>query len=292
MGVINTMNKSLRREIINWTQIVLGTVIGAAAYRMFLIPSNIAPGGFTGIGQLVHTGTGWPIGLVSIALNAPLFALSWRRMGWRFMVKSLIATTAFNLAIDNMHIATALTQDPMLASVFGGILAGIGLGMILRGGASTGGSDMLGTLINDHIPVLKVSTVSLMVDVLVIAASAFVFDAQSAMFALISAYLYSRLLDFVLDGVMSAKAYYIVSDQSAAIAAEIHTKMNRGVTALRGVGMYSGDDKLVLMCVVTRFESARLRTIVAQMDPSAFVIATHVTEAIGEGFKPHKRAKA
>ena len=285
------LNHSWRREVLGWVQIALGIAIGAIAYRMYLIPNRIAPGGFTGIGQLVHAATGWPIGLVSMALNAPLFILSWRRMGFAFMIRSLVALTLFNLAIDSMTFIGPVTDDVLLASVFGGGMAGVGLGLILRGGGSTGGSDMLGALLNDHIPVLKVAVVSMAVDVLVIGISAFAFDPQAAMFSLISAYLYSVALDFVLDGISSAKAYYIISDHNDEIAAIVHDQLERGATALSGKGTYSGEDKTVLLCVVNRFESARLRGIVAKIDPSAFVIATHVSEAIGEGFKPHKRAK-
>lgn len=284
------MSHSMRREILGWIQIALGIFLGAAAYCIYLIPNEIAPGGFTGIGQLVHSQTGWPIGLISVALNAPLFALSWRRMGVKFMTKSLIAMTAFSMALDHLPLG-AITDDTMLASLFGGALAGVGFGLILRGGASTGGSDMLGTLVNDHVPSLKISTVSLMLDICVITASAFVFNATSAMFAMISAFLFSQVLDFVLDGISSAKCYYIISRENERIAKHIHLKLNRGVTALKGVGTYTGEDKLVLMCVITRFESVRLRNIVTEIDPTAFVVATRITEAIGEGFKPHKKAK-
>ncbi len=284
------MSNTVRREILGWIQIALGIALGAAAYRMYLIPNDIAPGGFTGIGQLVNSQTGWPIGLISLALNAPLFALSWHRMGAKFMGKSLIAMMAFNFALDHLPLG-ALTDDAMLACLFGGALAGVGFGLILRGGASTGGSDMLGTLVNDHFPALKISSVSLMLDICVITASAFVFNPTSAMYAMISAFLFAQVLDFVLDGISSAKCYYIISEENERIAKHIHLKLNRGVTALRGLGTYTGADKLVLMCVITRFESVRLRNIVTEIDPTAFVVATRITEAIGEGFKPHKKPK-
>lgn len=274
-------------EAFAWLQIVLGLLFSASAYRMYLIPNEIAPGGFTGIGQLVHSLTGWPIGLISLCLNVPLFAVCMRRMGLLFGVKSLITTMLFSMALDHLNFMNSVTNDPMLAAVFGGVLAGIGFGLILRGGASTGGTDMLGLLVNDHFPVVKVSVVAFAVDVLVIIASAFVFDATSAMFALISTFLFSKVLDLVLEGLNTSKAYYIISDQSEAIADRILNEMNRGATALRGVGMHSGEDKLVLLCVINRMETVRLRNIIAAIDPRAFVIATDVTEALGEGFKPH-----
>lgn len=280
------MKKRLAGQLIEWAQIALGLLVCAAAYNMYLIPNEIAPGGFTGIGQLVNSFTGWPVGRIALCLNVPLFLVSLKPMGLRFGVRSVVASFGLSLLIDYLPLP-ALTDDTLLSAVFGGVACGAGFGLILRGGATTGGSDMLGALVNRHIPVLRVSVVTFAVDALVIIASGFVFDATAAMQALISAFLMSKLFDLVLEGPNLAKAYYIISDKGEAIAGRIMREMNRGVTALSGQGMYSGEKKTVLLCVVNRMESMRLRTIVAQEDKSAFVIATNVHEALGEGFKPH-----
>ncbi|MGJ4850219.1 YitT family protein [Bacillota bacterium Meth-B3] len=276
------------REWVSWAQVVLGLIFGSLGYRLFLVPNDIAAGGFTGIGQLINAFTGWPVGMIALVLNLPLFALSMRRLGLGFGLRSLLSMIALSLLIDHLPVPP-VTDDALLSSVFGGVMAGFGFGLVLRGDATTGGSDMLGKVINDHFPAFSIGAISFAVDALVIVGSAFVFSATRAMQALVAAYLMNRMLDMVLEGLNLAKAYYIISNESETIAARILTELDRGVTGLNGRGMYSGDSRLVLLCVVGRLETARLRRIVAETDPAAFMIATEVHEALGEGFMPHKK---
>lgn len=282
------MRKLTQTVWFDYALIALGLLVAGVGYRMFLVPNDIAAGGFTGIGQLIHSLTGWPVGLVAALLNAPLFALSMKTLGLRFGLKSFIAMIALSLLIDHLPLGQA-TNDRTLAAVFGGVLGGAGLGLVLRGGATTGGSEMLGTLINRRLPLFTVGAVTFLVDGLVIVLSGFVFDAASAMYALIAAYLMNRVLDTVLEGPNLARAYYIISGRNDVIAGRILTEMDRGVTALDGKGMYSGEKRTVLLCVVNRMETLRLRRIVAESDPAAFMIATNVHEALGEGFSPHTK---
>lgn len=281
------MTKQIRASFFSWVQIIVGLFLCACAYRMYLIPNEIAPGGFAGIGQMANKFVGWPVGLVTLLLNVPLFALAIRSMGVRFSIKSLAAMVLFSLMIDHMGFIGVVEADPMLSSIFGGAMSGIGFGLILRGGASTGGTDMLSAIVNRRFPVLRISMITLAFDALVIIASGFVFSPKSAMLALIAAYLCSQLLDMVLEGPNLARAYYIISDNTEGIADRIMKELERGCTALKGVGMYSGDERMVLMCVINRMETMRLRNIVSELDPNAFMIATNVYEALGEGFKEH-----
>lgn len=269
-----------------WVQLLMGLMLGALGYRMFLVPSDIAAGGFTGIGQLVNSFTGWPVGTVSLILNVPLFALSMRRLGFQFGAKSLLATFLLSFLIDYLPVGP-FTQEPVLAAVFGGLVAGAGFGLVLRGGATTGGSEMLGKLVCSRIPTVTVGAVTFTVDALVILASAFVFEPDKALLAMISAFLMNRMLDMVLMGPSRAKAYYIISSRSEEIARRIMEEMDRGVTGLNGRGMYSGRERTVLMCIIGHLEAIQLRRIVSQVDPDAFVIVTDVYEALGEGFKPN-----
>ena len=269
-----------------WTQLAAGLLLGALGYRMFLVPNDIAAGGFTGIGQLVNHFLAWPVGAVALALNVPLFALSMGRLGLKFGLKSLLASVALSLLIDHLPVGP-FTRDPILAAIFGGVVAGAGFGLVLRGGATTGGSDMLGKLVSSRAPVVTVGAVTFTVDVLVIACSAFVFDADKALLAMVSAFLMNRMLDGVLTGPSRAKAYYIISPHSQRIAQRIMEEMDRGVTGLAGRGMYSQKDMTILMCVIGRLEALQLRRIVSQVDPEAFVIVTDVHEALGEGFNPN-----
>ncbi len=280
------MNRKLHPEVKNALLIIAGLLCSSAAYNLYLIPNNIAAGGFTGIGQLVNHFADISVGTVSILLNVPLFLLSLKSLGLRFGLRSLIAMFGLSLLIDHLPLPAA-TNDMLLACIFGGALAGLGFGLVLRGSATTGGSDMLASLIHRHIPFIRVSVGIFAVDGLVIFASAFVFDQQAAMYALICTFLMNVVVDLVLEGPNSATSYFVISAHSDEIARRVMEQMDRGVTAFYAKGMYSGEDKQVLLCVVNRFESVLLRKIVFAIDPKAFVIANKVHEVLGEGFKTH-----
>ena len=279
------MNKALKTELKNWLLIVLGLLAAAVAYRMYLIPNKVVAGGFTGIGQLLNYLTGISVGTVNIILNVPLFLISMKSIGIRFGIRSLIAMFALSLLIDHLPLPPA-TDDMLLAAVYGGAISGIGFGLVLRGNATTGGTDMLASLMHRVIPVLRVSYAIFMVDGLVIIASAFTFEPQAAMYGLISTFICNVMVDVVLEGPNSAHSYFIISDKSEEIAERILHEMDRGVTALEAMGMYRRTRKQVLLCVVNRFEAMHLRRIIYAVDPSAFVVANKAHEVLGEGFKP------
>ena len=279
------MRETLRTEVKNDLLIAAGLVVAAAAYKLYLIPNQVVAGGFTGVGQLMNHALGVGVGTVNIALNVPLFLISMRSMGVRFGVRSLIAMVLLSMLIDHLPLPAA-TDDMLLAAVYGGAISGIGFGLVLRGSATTGGTDMLASLLHRLIPVLKVSYAIFLFDGLVIIASAFTFEPQAAMYGLISTFLCNVLIDVVLEGPDSAHSYFIISDKSDAIAEKIMKEMDRGVTALEAMGMYSHTRKRVLLCVVGRFEAMRLRRIIFETDPRAFVIANKAKEVLGEGFKP------
>ena len=277
------MNRKLHPEVKNAFLIIAGLLCSSAAYNLYLIPNNIVAGGFTGIGQLVNHFADISVGTVSILLNVPLFLLSLKSLGLRFGLRSLIAMFGLSLLIDHLPLPTA-TNDMLLACIFGGVLSGLGFGLVLRGSATTGGTDMLASLIHRHIPFIRVSVGIFAVDGLVIFASAFVFDQQAAMYALICTFLMNVVVDLVLEGPNSATSYFVISAHSDEIAQRVMEQMDRGVTAFYAKGMYSGEDKQVLLCVVNRFESVLLRKIVFAIDPKAFVIANKAHEVLGEGF--------
>ena len=281
------MNKTIRGEIKNAILILLGLIFCTLGYNLFLIPNNIAAGGFTGIAQLVNSGTGWPIGTISLALNIPLFLVSMKSLGLRFGIRSLIATALFSLMLDMVNLNFPV-QDMLLATVYGGLFCGIGFGLILRGSATTGGTDMLASLVHRIVPSIRVSWGIFVVDGLVIIASAFVFEMVNAMYALIVTLICNVVIDFVLEGPNSSHSFFIISDKSEEIAKRIMDELDRGVTGLKGTGMYSGNDKQVLLCAVTRLETVRLRRIVFSIDPRAFMISSKAHDTYGEGFKESK----
>ena len=284
------LNANIKEEIKSILYILSGLLVCAVAYRMFLVPNDVAAGGFTGIGQLVNALTGMQVGTVALILNVPLFALSMRSLGLKFGIKSFAASALLSAFIDYLPIGPA-TDNVLLAAVFGGVVGGVGFGLILRGSATTGGSDMLATLIHSYLPALKVGVLIFLVDAAVIVASAFVFSPELAMYALISVSIMNFTLDYVLEGLNRATAYLVVSKESETIARKVMDEMERGVTALHGKGMYSGEEREVLLCVVNRFESMQLRRIVASCDHRAFMIAISASEVLGEGFKDMKIGK-
>lgn len=281
------MNKLFKGELKNSVLILLGLLFCTFAYNAFLIPNSIAAGGFTGIAQLINSGTGWPIGTISLILNVPLFLFSMKSLGIGFGVRSLITTFLFSLLLDTMSISISV-QDVWLATVYGGLFCGIGFGLILRGSATTGGTDMLASLIHRLIPMIRVSWGIFIIDGLVIIASAFVFDMMRAMYALICILICNVVIDFVLEGPNSAHSFFIISDKSDEIARRILNELDRGVTGLDGMGMYSQTPKKVLLCAVSRLETVRLRRIVFSVDPRAFMISNKAHDTYGEGFKEHK----
>lgn len=273
-------------EVKNALYIICGLFFANLAFIVFLIPNNIAAGGFTGIGQLVNSATGLPVGTVSLILNVPLFLISMKNLGLRFGLRSLITTIVFSVLLDLFDVAP-LFQDHLLAAVYGGLFAGLGFGLILRGNATTGGTDMLASLIHRLCPRIRVSWGIFLVDGLVIVASAFVYDMVSAMYALICVFLCNIVVDLVLEGPNSSHSFFIISEKSEEIAQRILTELDRGVTGIDATGMYSKQEKKMLLCVVSRLETTRLRRIVFTTDPRAFLISTKASETFGEGFKEH-----
>ena len=278
------MRQKITSELKNAALILIGLLCCAAAYNLYLIPNNIAAGGFTGIGQLVNSFCSISVGTVSILLNIPLFLFSMKTLGLRFGARSLLAMLGLSLFIDYLPIPCA-TNDLLLATVFGGVLGGVGFGLILRGSATTGGTDMLASLIHRLCPPIRVSVGIFLVDGLVIIAYAFVFDMLSAMYALICTLITNVVVDFVLEGPNSSHSFFIISDQSEEIARRILSELDRGVTGLEVMGMYSQTSKRVLLCVVSRMETTHLRRIVFSVDPRAFMISTKAHDTYGEGFK-------
>ena len=279
------MKRSVRDELFNILLIAAGLILATLGYRLYLIPNNVAPGGFTGIGQIVnHLVPAVGVGLVNLLLNVPLFLVSLRSMGLGFGLRSLISSVALSLMLDYLPVP-AMTDDVLLSAVFGGVLCGAGFGLVLRGHATTGGSDMLASIVHRHVPALKVSVCLFATDATVVIASGFVFDAAAAMYALISVFVMNVVIDQVLEGPGLARSHIIITTHGNEIAERILKELDRGVTALDAKGMYSGEDRTMLLCVVSRLEAVRLRAVVFSVDPRAFVIVQNVHEALGEGFK-------
>ena len=273
----------LKEQTRAYLLIAVGCVLGGAAYPLFLVPNSIAPGGLTGVATIFNYLWGWPVGVTSIALNLPLFLIGYKSMGRIFVFRSFIATMLFSACIDLLNLPP-LTDDILLASVYGALLLGLGLGLIMRGGATTGGSDMIARMVNKRFPALSVGTFLFLVDCCVILSAAFTMSIRAALYALINIFVTGRVVDMELAGFGSAKACFIITGKAEAIARRIMKELDRGATLLPGRGAYSGDDRTVLLSVVSSVEVFPLKRIVQAEDDKAFVFISDTHETLGEGF--------
>ena len=266
--------------------IVLGVLLTAVGLDMFLVPNRIAAGGVSGIATIIHYAAYFPVGATMLAINIPLFMISVKRLGMGFGLRSLFGTIVLSLLIDIMvPVVPVPTRDPLLASIYGGIIVGIGLGIVFRNRGTTGGTDLAAAVINNYMK-LRVGVVLFVIDASVIVSAGIVFkSAELALYALLTVFLTTRVVDIVQEGFGYAKAALIVSHKPEEVAEAILRKLDRGATALLGKGMYTGADRDVILSVVTRSEISTLKELVAGIDPMAFVILTDVHEVLGEGFK-------
>ena len=266
-----------------YLEILLGCVIGGAAYPLFLVPNSIAPGGLTGVATIFNYLWGWPVGVTSMALNLPLFIIGFKAMGRVFVFRSLVATLLFSACIDLIQLPP-LTDDILLGSVYGALVLGVGLGLIMRGGATTGGSDMIARMVHKRFPLVTVGGFLFLVDCAVILCAAFTMSARAALYALICIFVSARAVDLVLAGFGSAKACFIITNRAPEISRRIMAELDRGATVVSGTGAYSGQQRTLLISVVSQREVIPLKKIVRQEDEKAFMFITDTHETLGEGF--------
>jgi uncharacterized membrane-anchored protein YitT (DUF2179 family) len=276
--------KTHKREILMaYAQILIGSVIGAAAYPAFLIPNNIAPGGLTGVATILNYLAGWPVGITSLVLNIPLFLFGYRTMGKIFAFRSLVATALFTILIDILPLGL-VSEDPLLGTLFGGVVLGIGLGLILRGGATTGGSDMVARMVHRRFSFITVGMFLFALDFLVVLAAAVFIGGTQALYAMIDIYVCGRVIDAVMVGFGGNKACFVMTDAWQKITGRVLNEIERGCTLLEARGAYSGRSRPVVMCVMSRQEMTALKRIVQEEDEKAFMFITEAHEALGEGF--------
>lgn len=270
-------------SVMAYIQIIMGCLIGGAAYPLFLVPNSIAPGGLSGLAMVLNHLFHWPVGLTSLIMNIPLFLVGYKAMGKLFVWRSLVATVVFSLSIDLIKLP-AMTVDPLLGTLYGGLLLGVGLGLILRGGATTGGTDMIARMVHSRMPFITVGVFLLMIDCVVVILAGAVMGTSEGLYAMISIFISSKVIDMVMAGFSSNKACFIITKQWDGVTRQILRYMNRGVTQLTARGAYSGEERPVVLCVASRQEVARLKDIVREADENAFMFVTEAHEALGEGF--------
>jgi uncharacterized membrane-anchored protein YitT (DUF2179 family) len=288
--------------VLDYFQIFLGGLIQAIGLRLFLIPSELASGGISGISQLINHFTGWPIGAMVFIGNLPLFLLGWRFLGGpRFAFRTALAVALYSFFTDLLpHLAifgplgpagrllAEVKGDLFLNTLYGAIVTGVGYGLVYRARATSGGSDILARILNFYRGTPMTQSY-LMVDSAVILAAGFVFGWKLALYAIIVLYVSGLVAEATLEGPGTVRSAMIVSTEAEPIAARVMEEMERGATVLEGTGAYTGSARPVLYCVISRAEVSTLKAIVHEMDPDAFMVIGVAHEALGEGFRPLKQ---
>lgn len=273
-----------KKEIRSYGMITVGTFLMALGTRLIYEPLSMVTGGFSGVGIILHSLFGIPVWAVTLVLNIPLFILARKNHGSEFLIKSLYAILSFSAALALIPLYPVTEQDFLMAALLGGALHGIGLGLVFSAGSSTGGTDLLSTLMHPLFPVMRVANILGIVDGVIVATGMLIFGIKTALYSIVAVFVTSKIMDGVTAGMRYAKVVYIISDESHQIATVIMDQLKRGVTALRGKGMYSGQEKQILMCVVSRREAVSMVKYVKEADNRAFVIVADAREVMGEGF--------
>jgi uncharacterized membrane-anchored protein YitT (DUF2179 family) len=276
----------------DYTLLLAGVALQALSLRLFLVPAQLATGGVSGLSQIINFYTGLPIGMLVLAGNIPLFLLGWRYLGGRrFAFRTAFAVLVYSLLVDLLVLilpSGGLTSDLVLNALYGGLMSGIGYGLVYRGRGTSGGSDILARILN-HRRGIPMSQSYLITDALVIFLAGLSFSWENALYALVMLYVSGITAEAVSEGSNVVRTGLIVTTRPEAVAGLIMAQLERGVTVLSGKGAYTGEDRFVLYCVISRSEVAQLKTLVNEADPGAFMVIGQAHEALGEGFRPLER---
>lgn len=279
--------RRIARTLTDYALLTVGALLSATAVRFFLVPNQVVTGGLTGVAQLLNTLIGTPVGVVVLILNIPLLIAGWRYLGGAvFGVRTFYTVVVMSLAIDGLApFARPITNDPLLYSLYGGVIDGIGIGLVLRARGTTGGSDILARLIERRFGVQPGRSL-LGFDTMVFTAALFSYGPEKILYALLVAFTASRAIDTVLAAGKGARQALIITSSPEPIRRAVLHRLGRGITQLEAIGGYTGATRVVLLCVVARTEIGALKNIVSNVDPAAFVIIGEVEEVLGEGFTP------
>lgn len=266
------------------TAIFIGAVLMAVGLEIFLVPNNVIDGGITGISIMLSHITGFPLGIFIFLLNLPFFFMGYKQIGKTFAISTLFGIIVLSVFTSLFHPVPAFTEDILLATIFGGMILGTGVGLVIRYGGALDGTEILAILINKKFP-FSVGEIIMFFNIFILGAAGFVFTWDRAMYSILAYVIAFKTIDVVIKGLDESKSAWIISDNSEAIGNAIMNRLGRGVTYLSGEGAFSGDDKKVIFCVITRLEEAKLKEIVEENDPNAFLAIADMAEVRGGRFK-------
>lgn len=266
--------------------IVLGCILMAIGTSLFLLPNQLSSGGFAGIATIVYYLFKFPLGVVMLVLNIPLFVIAFVRVGKETTIKGIFGTVMLSTFIDIVDKYKPLTEDRILACVYGGIFMGIGTAVVLKANASTGGTDMLSYIIRSFFPHFRSANLIVIIDIIIVLLNVLAFrEVEIGLYSAIAIYIMGKMIDIIFEGVYFTKSMFIVSNKYKEIADEIGKGLDRGSTAIYAKGMYSREKKMMLWCVGSRTEMAKIKEIAKEIDPSAFIVISNAREAWGKGFR-------
>jgi uncharacterized membrane-anchored protein YitT (DUF2179 family) len=280
---------------VDYVLLTAGALVQIANLNLFLIPSQIAPGGVSGAAIIINALTGWPVGLTMLALNIPLVMLGFRNLGgFRFLARTLYVVLLYNLGADlfaSLFTSGSPSDDMLLSALFAGVLGGIGTGLVYRGGGTAAGTSILGRILQLKTG-LPVSQLYLLTDGVVILVAGLVFGWEKGLYALVTVFVWGLVTDLILEGPSVVRMSFIVTDAPDTVAEAVIKELHLGVTAWPVVGMYSETQHTVLFCTVSRPFEGALRRVVLQADPDAFFVAGHGHQASGGVFQQTQRGAA
>ncbi len=273
-------SKILKRALF----IFIGAVLMAVGLEIFLVPNQVIDGGIVGISIILSHLLDMKLGLFIFLLNIPFFFIGYKQIGKTFAISTLFGITILSITTALLHPVPAFTEDVLLATVFGGIILGVGVGIVIRYGGSLDGTEILAILANKKLP-FSVGEIIMFFNIFILGSAGFVFGWNRAMYSLIAYFVAFKTIDVVIEGLDESKSAWIISEHYQEIGDAILARLGRGVTYLNGEGAYTGDNKKVIFCVITRLEEAKLKSIVEDLDESAFLAVANIAEVRGGRFK-------
>lgn len=275
-----------KKTIYDATLIILGCALSALGTSCFLLPNKLSSGGFSGIATIIYYFYNIPMGTTIMILNIPIFIWAYLKLGKEFVFRTIIATFLYSGFINIFENVAEFTHDFFLSSIYGGILIGLGLGLVFKANASTGGSDLLAHLTQQYHKQVSVSNILVFLDIMIVGLNLIAFrDIEIGLYSAIAIYLSGKMIDIVFEGINFSKMIYIISDKYEEILDAINQKADRGATGLYGKGGFTNKEKTVIMCVTKRRDIMMIKNIAKDIDKQAFIIITDAREVYGLGFK-------
>lgn len=265
---------------------ILGSLIMAFATAQFLLPNHLSTGGFSGIGTIVYYLWNIPVGTTNFVINIPLLILAYLKIGKYFILKAIGGTISLSLFLNILETLPSLTEDRLLACIYGGILMGFGTALIFKANASTGGTDLITILLKKFNVQIRTSNIVIIFDTIIVLLSVLFFRTiEVGLYSAIAIYLMGKMIDISFEGINFSKMIIIISDKYDQISDSINKVLARGTTGLYGKGMYTNKERTILLCVVNRNEVSKIRKIVDEVDKNAFIVISNAREVFGKGFK-------